>query len=137
MSSMEFKEGMGWKACFDEERGLYTAELWGMGNDDLYEIDEAVYGMLGKDGVSDSDAASLISTGRHLYMHVNDRMGPPYTVVLDSDYRSLCPWASVSGGGELWSEELTDAAVELFASEEKNREQRAKKRAERGRERRS
>ena len=32
---------------------------------------------------------------------------------------------------EVWSEELTDAAVELFESEKANREQRRKKREER------
>ena len=33
--------------------------------------------------------------------------------------------------GEIWDEDLTDAAVELFESEEKNRDQRRTKRAER------
>ena len=28
---MEFKEGYGWKACYDEERNLYTAERGGSG----------------------------------------------------------------------------------------------------------
>ena len=26
---MKFKQGSGWKACYDEERGLYTAQLGG------------------------------------------------------------------------------------------------------------
>ena len=26
MVTMQFKEGLGWKACYDEERGIYTAE---------------------------------------------------------------------------------------------------------------
>ena len=37
---MQFKEGMGWKACYDEERSLYTAQYGGMGSYHLYEIDE-------------------------------------------------------------------------------------------------
>ena len=35
------------------------------------------------------------------------------------------------GGGKVWPDELTDAAVEIFASEENNRQQRRKKREER------
>ncbi len=65
--------------------------------------------------------------GRHLYMSVNDRCGPPYTVVFDSDYETLCPWAKAIKNGRVWSDELTDAAVEIFDSEKNNREQRRKK----------
>ena len=32
---MQFKEGSWWKACYDEERGLYTAESRGRGTYDL------------------------------------------------------------------------------------------------------
>ena len=60
-------------------------------------------------------------------MDVNDRRGPPYTVVFDDDYRELCPWAGIAGSGRVWPEALTDTAVELFASEKANREQRRKK----------
>ena len=74
---------------------------------------------------------SLIAQGRHLYMTVNDRCGPPYTVILDSDYQKLCPWAETVTTGEVWPDELTDAAVEVFASEADNREQRRKKREQR------
>lgn len=28
---MQFKKGDGWKACYDEEKGLYTAERGGCG----------------------------------------------------------------------------------------------------------
>ena len=64
-------------------------------------------------------------------MAVDDRCGPPYTVILDSDYEKLCPWAKVIKSGEVWPDELVDEAVEIFASEKKNREQRRRKRAER------
>ena len=64
-------------------------------------------------------------------MDVNDRCGPPYTVVLDSDYKTIAPWANVISSGEVWPDELVDAAVEVFASERQNREQRRRKRAER------
>lgn len=66
--------------------------------------------------------------GRHLYMSVNDRCGPPYTVVFDSDYETLCLWADVVKSGRVWPDELTDAVVELLESEKNNREQRRKKR---------
>ena len=128
---MQFLKGTGWKACFDEERTLYTAETGGSGAYDLYEITKEIYDALGAKKLSDGDAQSLIHTGRHLYMDVNDRCGPPYTVVLDSDYRELCPWADVSCSEKVWQDALTDAAVELVASEEQNREQRRKKRAQR------
>ena len=43
------------------------------------------------------------------------------------DYEKLCPWAKIISSGRVWPDELTDAAVEIFASEENNREQRRKK----------
>ena len=79
-----------------------------------------------------TDAEELIKTGRRLYSHVNDRCGPPYTIVLDDDYAEYCPWMKSSKpAGKTWSPEMTDAAVELFESEKGNREQRRKKREER------
>ena len=126
---MQFKKGCGWKACYDEKRNLYTAETGGMGAYHLYEITKEIYDQLDED--SDIDSERLIHTGRHLYMDVNDRCGPPYTVVLDDEYRNLCPWANVICSGPVWGEELTDAAVEVFASETQNRPQRRKKRLER------
>lgn len=129
---MQFKKGDGWKACFDEERGLYTAERGGCGYYNLYEITKETFEQL-KDGMRDEETYKLISSGRHLYMDVDDRCGPPYTVVLDEDYQALCPWAKVVGGEHVWPAELTDAAVELFESEKANREQRRKKREQRER----
>ena len=43
----------------------------------------------------------------------------------------LCPWANVVPGENVWPDELTDAAVELFESEKNNRDQRRKKCEER------
>ena len=128
---MQFKKGCGWKACYDEKRNLYTAETGGCGGYDLFQITKEIYDRIGESDVSDSDSERLIRTGRHLYMDVNDRCGPPYTVVLDDEYRDLCPWANVICSGPVWGEELTDAAVEVFASEAQNRPQRRKKRLER------
>jgi hypothetical protein len=128
-NEMQFKKGCGWKACYDEKRNLYTAETGGMGAYHLYEITKEIYDRLDEDG--DIDSERLIHTGRHLYMDVNDRCGPPYTVVLDEEFRNLCPWANVICSGPVWDEELTDAAVEVFSSEAQNRPQRRKKRLER------
>ena len=126
---MQFKKGMGWKAGYDEKTGRCAAETGGPGAYDLYEIDKATFDRL--DPKDDRASRDLIHKGRHLYMDVNDRCGPPYTVVLDSDYKTIAPWASVISSGEVWPDELVDAAVEVFASERQNREQRRRKRAER------
>ena len=130
---MEFKQGLGWKACYDEQRDLYTAKRSGCGQLDLYEITKEIYDAL-KDDMSDMDSYQLIHKGRHLYMDVNDRCGPPYTVILDHDYESLCPWANVKKSERVWSDELTDAAVEIFESEKNNRDKRRKRREEKGKE---
>ena len=79
--------------------------------------------------MSDAEKESLIhEKGRKLYMNIDDRCGAPYTVVLDDDYMKLCPWAKLPGSQNVWTEELTDAAVEVFESEKANREQRKRKR---------
>ena len=124
---MKFKEGEGWKACYDETSGICTAERSGNGYYHLYEITRETFDLL-EDGMSDHDTYQSICEGRHLYMDVNDRCGPPYTIVFDDDYEKLCPWAKVKATGRVWPDELTDAAVELFESEKNNREQRRRKR---------
>jgi hypothetical protein len=126
---MEFKTGTGWRCCYDPETGLYTAEIGGGPNHDLYEINKDIYDRV--DAPDTESPIRLIISGRHLYMAVDDRCGPPYTVVLDSDYKKLCPWAKTKISGTLWDEDMTDAAVEVFASEADNREQRRAKKAER------
>ena len=123
---MQFKEGDGWKACYDEATGRYTAERGGCGYYHLYEITEEIFEALADD-MRDEETYKLIDQGRHLYMDVNDRCGPPYTVVFDDDYRELCPWAHIVGGEHVWPKGLTDAAVALFESEKPNREYRKKK----------
>ena len=126
---MEFKKGIGWRCCYDPETGLYTAETGGGTNHNLFEINKEIY-----DHVDDPEVdfpEGLIFKGRHLYMTVDDRCGPPYTVILDSDYKKLCPWAKTVTSGEVWDEDMTDAAVEVFASEADNREQRRAKKKER------
>ena len=126
---MEFKKGLGWRCCYDPETGLYTAETGGGTNHNLFEINKEIYDHVDDPGVDFPEG--LIFKGRHLYMTVDDRCGPPYTVILDSDYKKLCPWAKTVTSGDVWDEDMTDAAVEVFASEADNREQRRAKKKER------
>ena len=127
---MQFKKGNGWNACYDEESGRYFGEYGGIQAYHLNELTTAQYDALDKK-MRESDAGSIMYEGRHLYMSVDDRCGPPYTIVFDDDYEKLCPWANVVKSGEVWPDALTDAAVEIFASEKDNREQRRKKREDR------
>lgn len=123
---MEFKQGPGWKACYDEERELYTAQLGGGVNCTLYEITKEIY-----EHVDDPDVqwpSRLIDEGRKLFMSVNDRCGPPYTIVFDSDYKAFCPWTDAVVTGSPWPDDMTDAVVEVLESEKNNREQRREKR---------
>ena len=129
---MTLIQGSGWKAHFDEERNLYTARTSVPGAIKLFEINEEVFKSLQSDEMSDDDKYCLIhDKGRKLYMDIDDRCGPPYTVVLDDDYKTLCPWAELPESNTVWPAALTDAVVELFASEANNREQRREKRAKR------
>lgn len=129
---MKLKEGTGWKACHNEEKDVYGAEVVFQGSWDCYEISAEVFARLNKQ-IGSSEAEKLISSGRHLYMHVNDRCGPPYTVVFDDDYTDYCQWMKPKDepAGKTFPAELTDAAVELFESEKDNRPQRRRKRAKR------
>ena len=127
---MKHKEGCGWKAWNDEENDRYFGEYGGGMSYNLFELTKEQYDSL-DESMTEGDASMIMYEGRHLYMSVNDRCGPPYTVVFDDDYEKLCPWANVVSSGKKWPDELTDAAVELFESEKNNREQRRKKREER------
>ena len=125
--ALRFKTGPGWKACFDSDRKLYTAETFWAGHYDLYEINEEIFNKLKTKGMERRDAHELIHTGRHLYKSVSSTSGA-YDIALDEDYASLCPWAEVQKAGEKWDPELTDLAVAVFDSEKQNRGQRLKKR---------
>ena len=127
---MRFKEGCDWKACSDEAAGRFFGEYGDFQSYSLYELTEEQYDAL-QAGMTESEAVQIMTQGRHLYMSVNDRCGPPYTIVFDDECRTLCPWAKLLGGDNVWPEALTDAAVELFESEKNNRPQRQKKRAAR------
>ncbi len=129
--TLSFKTGPGWRACYDSERKLYTAETYWAGYYDLYEINEEIFGKLKTKGMKRRDAHELIITGRHLYKSVSDSNNS-YDIALDENYASLCPWANVQKTGEMWGRGLTDLAVAIFDSEELNREQRLKKQNSQG-----
>ncbi|MBE6572273.1 MAG: hypothetical protein E7656_08515 [Ruminococcaceae bacterium] len=130
---MLFKKGWGWKACYDSNSGRYFGEHGGIQDYHLYEITKEMFDQLDKK-MLESQAADIMHDGRHMYMAVDDRGGPPYTVIFDDEYEKLCPWADVVKSGEVWPDELTNAAVELFESESNTREQRRKKREQKNKE---
>ena len=124
---MQIKKGSGWTAVYDEKLDRYFGEYGGGMSYNLYELDKGQFDQLNSK-MTEGDACMIMYEGRHMYMSVNDRCGPPYTIVFDDEYKTLCPWAKVMGEDQrVWPKELTDAAVELFESEKKNREYRKKK----------
>ncbi len=84
-----FKKNLGWKACFDAERGIYTAERGGRGFYQLCEIDKETYDRLG----SAEDADKLIGSGRVLFEADDDYYTMPYCTVKDDNYNELAPWS--------------------------------------------
>ncbi len=129
---MQFKSGIGWKACYDEERDLYTAQRRWRGFYQLCQIDKEIWDLLGTDT---EDPDRLINKGRHLVEADDDYYTMPYCTVYDEDYMKLAPWS------DAWkrvdksiqtSKESTDFAVEFFDSEKKNREYRKKKAEQEG-----
>ncbi|MBR0137338.1 MAG: GNAT family N-acetyltransferase [Erysipelotrichaceae bacterium] len=131
---MQFKKGLGWKACYDEKRNIYTAERSWRGFYQLCEIDKETFDKLGTDAMGDEYPDQLISRGRHLVEADDDYYTSPYVIIYDEDFAKIAPWSDAirrSGYTEhVASKELTDYVVEHFASEEKNREYRRKKAAE-------
>ena len=123
---MHFKKGLGWKACYDEERNLYTAQTSWRGDYHLYEINAEIWNQLGE---PDVDADELIHSGRHLYYSEDSPIGPPTDMVIDENYAELCSWTEIQESGNVMPKELTDFAVDLWENEE-TREQRKKQNEE-------
>lgn len=119
---LHFKKGLGWKACYDDEKNTYTAKTSWRGDYDLYEIDAEIYRRLGE---PDTDSDELIRSGRHLYYSQDSPIGPPTDMVIDENYAALCPWAEIQTSGNVMPAQLTDIAVDLWENE-KTREQREK-----------
>ena len=128
---MQFKKGLGWKACYDEERNVYTAQRSWRGCYQLCEIDKEIYDRLDPEGKGEEDPDRLINKGRHLVESDDDYYTSPYVTVFDENYLELAPWSDaekrVRNTEHRTSKELADYVVEHFQSEEKNREYRRKK----------
>ncbi|MCR5322118.1 MAG: serine hydrolase [Lachnospiraceae bacterium] len=88
-SSMQFKKGLGWKACHDLEKNTYTAKSSWRGSYQLYEIDAETYDKL--DGSDKTD--ELIRNGRVLFESDDDYYCLPYYKVFDENYKELAPWS--------------------------------------------
>ena len=87
---MQFKKGIGWKACFDEEKNTYTAQRSWRGFYQLCEIDAEIYDKLG----GDDDSDKLIGSGRVLFESDDDYYCMPYYTVYDENYNEIAPWSS-------------------------------------------
>jgi hypothetical protein len=112
---LHFKSGLGWKACYDDEKNLYTAKTSWRGDFDLYEINAEIYNQLDK---PDADAWKLIGSGRHLYYSEDNPIGPPTDMVIDENYAELCSWTEIQESGNVMHKQLTDIAVNLWENEE-------------------
>ena len=86
---MQFKEGLGWKACYDEERNVYTAQRGWRGFYQLCEIDAETYNKLG----GEEDPDKLIGSGRVLFESDDDYYTQRYYRVVDEKYDELAPWS--------------------------------------------
>ena len=91
-AKLRFKKGLGWKACFDTERDLYTAERSWRGFYQLCEIDKETYDKLGSAGNCE-DPDKLIGSGRVLFEADDDYYTMPYCIVKDENYNELAPWS--------------------------------------------
>ena len=91
-AKLRFKKGLGWKACFDSERDLYTAERSWRGFYQLCEIDKETYDKLGSAGNCE-DPDKLIGSGRVLFEADDDYYTMPYCYVKDENYNELAPWS--------------------------------------------
>lgn len=61
---IQFKNGYGWKARYDEESGRYFGEYGGIQEYNLYELTKQQYDALDKK-MKESDAGTIMHQGRH------------------------------------------------------------------------
>ena len=115
---MQFKEGLGWKACYDEEKNLYTAKDWDRGDFYLFEIDKEIFDKL-DDPPQGEFPCEMIHKGRVLYESHDSAYGSPYDIVHDENYAQMCPWVKIQHSGHEWSREMTEAADEIFGVNKK------------------
>lgn len=101
---MEFKSGLGWKACYDEERDLYTAETSWRGSYHLYEINKEIYDRLDKNGQEGENPSELIGQGRCLFEADDDYYTQPYCIAHDSNYNEISPWSDAKRRADAMAE---------------------------------
>ena len=92
-AELRLKKGLGWKACFDEKRGIYTAERSWRGFYQLCEINKETYDKLDPTGKNGEDPDKLIGAGRVLVEADDDYYTMPYCSVKDENYHELAPWS--------------------------------------------
>lgn len=92
-SKLHFKKGPGWKACFDEEHNVYTAERSWRGFYQLTEIDRDTYERLGTDAIGNDSPTELIGRGREMFQSDDDYYTMPYCWVRDEHYAEIAPWS--------------------------------------------
>ena len=91
---MQFKTGLGWRACFDEERGIFTAERSWRGFYQLCEIDRETFDRLDRPDEENGESPDeLIGRGRVLFEADDDYYTMPYCTVYDENYFTLAPWS--------------------------------------------
>ena len=117
---MQIKHGIGWRACYDEAKGLYTAKSSWRGDFYLYEINKEIFDKL-DNHADDEYPDDMIKTGRLLYESHDNEYCSPYNIVHDENYAQMCSWAEIQQTDHTWSKELTDAANRIFEGKEESK----------------
>lgn len=111
---MQIKKGIGWRACFDEQTGLYTAKSSWRGDYYLYEITKEIFDRLDNHD-KDEYPDDMIKTGRLLYESHDNEYSSPYDIVHDESYKEKFGWLDeMQQTGHVWSKEMTQAVDEIF-----------------------
>ncbi len=104
-------------ACYDEEKGIYTARTSWRGDAAYYEIDAEVFNRLDTPDMGNDYPDDLIKTGRLLYRKSDSSAGPATETVYDDNFAELCSWAEIRRCDHKTSSEMTDLFVNLSGNE--------------------
>ena len=114
LHTLEFKKGLGWKACRDTARENYTAQRSWRGFYQLCEINKDIYDRLGTDAMGGTTPDAWIGKGRPLVEADDDYYTMPYCTVFDEDYMKIAPWSDAWKRDDPKTEvpkELADPAI--------------------------